>query len=572
MKKISNFIVKNINIITLIYIVAVSVLIVFFTRRGDDFHFHMMRLNAIANEYSINGIKAFPIRIYSTVLDGYGYGAPMFYGDIFMQPFAVLTLFGLSMINAYRLMMLCTFICTFLVTKFIAKKIYSQKVDAEIFVFMYMVSATIYGNATGSAIGRDFAQVFVPMVIGGMYLILYKEDRYDWLWLGIGMTGLMFSNVIDFAICAVSLLFIFIINIKTVDLNKLFKVIKAAIVCIGLTLWFLAPMLEQMSSQTFFVTSDTVNQDMNDLSRYTVPLIGLILPQKAAYLLEVIIGKSINLPVAYMNGFLVLIVIAVLAVIYIKNIANNKFILSALVLICFFIWFQTKLFPFNALKKLLGVIQFPYRVNIVMTVLGAIITVSIYKITKKNSIIAVLMCMQVWFIVITILSTTGVSIYEVLTKNESFSDYSYTINDIMGAEYLPEKLLVDKNKHTYKEFLQQRKNSVICSNSDTITNFERNCEEYILSFKNNKGLSKFEMPLLMYKGYSARYSETNESISVESSNNGLVQIETNKTDGNIVIKYTGTIIQRISNIISLIFSIMLLVYLVVDRKRVKIKK
>ena len=63
---------------------------------GHDVVYHCMRLLNIAEEMKIG--NPFPA-VYTFALNGMGYGAPLFYSDLFMYPFAALTALGLLLLR-----------------------------------------------------------------------------------------------------------------------------------------------------------------------------------------------------------------------------------------------------------------------------------------------------------------------------------------------------------------------------------------------------------------------------------------------------------------------------------------
>ncbi len=562
MKRLFELCFKNIKYITMIYVFALLVINLFFVIRGDDFHFHMMRLNAVADEFRTNGFSAYPIRIYSTVLDGYGYASPMFYSDIFMQPFALLTFLGISVLSAYRLMKACVLLAAYFICIKISKDMFNNREHADIFVAVYMINATIYGNLVGSAIGRSFAVVFVPLAIAGLYMILYKNKKYDWIYLGVGVAGLLFSNVLDCIIGVAVLAVIFVFNIRNLDKKKFSKIVQSVILFLGLTFWFILPMLEQMNSQEFFVTSKRISEEKNDLSRFTVPFFGLFMPAKYYRKLQTIFNFDSPAAIAYMSGLLVYIFVAVVSIKRYKRNYNDKFIISILSILIFFIWFQTKWFPFKLVKSITGVIQFPYRVGIVMTFILSFLCVKLFEDYQNKKIVVLVLFASIYFISLSFVSSAGVGIAKAVLRGEEYMDYSYTMSDIMGAEYLPEKLMTDDFEYN-KEFLDAHKDKVVCSNNEANVELRRLKKYAEVRFENNNTVSRFEVPIIMYKGYEAVYADSGESLAISSSENGLISFVSERSDATVQIRYRGTLVQNISDTVSMLFCVLLLVYAVI---------
>ena len=560
----------NIKYLTWIYMFLATILMLFLFRMEVDFPFHMQRLSAIADELRMNGLSALPIRIYHTTLNNYGYGSPMFYGDIFMWPFALLVVCGVSVINAYKIMNIFILFATYFSANLSMKVVFDDKNASDTGVFIYVASTTIFGNVTGSILGRAFAGIFVPLAISGLYLILNKEKQYDWLYLALGMSGLVFSNVLDAVICAFTLAVILIFSIKNVNVRKISKIILAAIVCLGLTFWFIAPMLEQMHNGQFFVTNNTTNQKFNNLEKYTVPLVGLLLPFRMVNCLYHILGFNTEnyLTHTYMYGITFMIAVVVIAIIYRKKLLYNTFNKIICILLLFYIIFQTKIFPHEALKAFIGVFQFPFRVQICMTMIcGWLIAEMSVRLKEKRGMIFGIISLSALILVVSVVSSFGIdAVYSIIKHKPS---YEFTSVDVGMGEYIPDKLLNIEDRGYFKKFIEERGERVICSNPNTEIDFTRNKNGMTIVYRNNK-FGKFELPLLMYKGYCAMDVDSGNLVPVEISKNGLVEFESNKPNGEIEVWYEGTSIQKISEVISLLSIAALCAYLAVKKLKIKI--
>ena len=69
--------------------------------QGDDMTFHILRIESVY--HAIKTGQGFPAYIYDKLLEGYGYGAGIFYPDILLLPAILLRFMGLSPAGAMNL-------------------------------------------------------------------------------------------------------------------------------------------------------------------------------------------------------------------------------------------------------------------------------------------------------------------------------------------------------------------------------------------------------------------------------------------------------------------------------------
>jgi hypothetical protein len=127
-----------------------------------------------------------------------------------------------------------------------------------------------------------------------------------------------------------------------------------------------------------------------------------------------------------------------------------------------------------------------------------------------------------------------------------------------GAEYLPAEV-------PSKNYILDRGEVIKSNYSTRWTAFTR--KNGVLRFiflDNTHQDTYYELPLLMYKGYQAYDLKTGKNIPFRMSQNGLVQIATNAPEGDILVWYEGTLVQKRSSLITLATLILLLI---VHRRR-----
>lgn len=555
---------SKLNIFLYIYLGFVILLILFLLPKAADTSFHMQRFDAVVQEFEYYGLSAFPVRIYHVTCNGYGYASPLFYGDIFMWPFAMLSaVFNIPIIWGYKIMLASVFVAVFFVGKYSFSLITKDKLFWLIF-FFYIFNRYIFDNVVNGFVGRAFALMFVPLTICS-FIALIKDDKNtikNSVLIGIGVSGCLFSNAIDAVIAVFSLGVLFVFSIRNITWKKIGLLGLSILVFLFISAWFILPMIEQMGSQTFFYNSENINE-LNDLGSATVPFLGLFLTSRAlrTFLNFFGVDSPYNL---YFSGLIFYIVLICVMAYYVlrnrKDIKNcsttcNKITLNLFLglffILVLFSLFQTKLFPHDLLQSIVGVIQFPFRTAIVMAVIGAILIFFICKFSKSRCIIIIMAVVLSLFNVMAIRSSMKSGLEQIFYNN---INYSYNSKSISFAEYLPEELMFgthgESARDLWKAYITERGDKVICSDENVLINSEKSFDAVTLTYSNNTSNATFEMPYFYYKGYVAVDVETGKEYEVSKSENGLVQISGLGESGTVKVYYKGTTIQTVSEIVT----------------------
>lgn len=488
---------------------------------GHDTHFHLSRINGIV-EGLRNGV--FPVLIYPGYFSGYGYGNGIFYPDIFLYIPAVLNVLGLSTITAYKILLVILTIGILWSMYFCIKKITNSSYTATIVSVIYLMSSYRMTDMwIRAALGETITFVFFPFVILGLYELIYGNEK-NWKYYTIGLIGVVLSHIISGVFCIILTLVFALFNIK-----KLFKekvrikyALLAGFLAIGISAFFTFPLLEAMLSDTFKYTT---YQLKDPIYKHSVnPLLSF---------LDVPTGIFPWVPQGIGLVFIYLIV-----KFYKKNGKDEKqenfkklCIIFALVLL----YVSTSLFPWKLLGKYLSIIQFPWRLYILITLLllfGFAVPITNFIKSKKDKIHFTLI------LTIFICFTFSVS-FLYLLRFGLIKDYSHYV--VISAEYVP----VDVD---YKEF--SNRGEIITSNNDVSVNFKKKGTEIKIEYKDNtKNDTYLELPLLYYKGYVAK--EENKDLKIKKGNNGVVRVYLDSSEGKIDVYYGITNIRKIGFICSI---------------------
>ena len=494
--------------------------------KGDDLYFHLSRIVGIKNGLELG---SFPVKIYPGYFHGYGYANGLFYPDLFLYIPAILVCFGMKVVTAYKiLLLLCTIFAAlfmYICVKGISKSRYAATISMIVYTLASYRAIDAYTRAD---LGETLAFVFLPLVILGMYKIIYDNYK-QWYILSLGIAAIFLSHEISSIVVSGFTILIFLIGLFHMRKEK-----------IRILYFILAEVVAQ------FTLSQTVEGFLPAIfsfrfNKFLIPAISgvgiaiLVMP-----ILRFKVRKNKNAYFIYSDICLVMGIICLLAVIG---------------------WF-----PWNTITdicKQIGAIQFAWRLLLPATaflsVSSGIIAFSLFK--KNNS-------RKIALIIVLILSifASTVNIYADYTAkvaSHKMISENYQVNYSVGnGEYLP--------ANTNVKELAERGNIITSNNKNIKFSFIKNGTNIKIQFYgNNIKDSYFELPLIYYLGYKATLDVNGKehNLIVEKGSNNIVKVDlSDYTNGTIYVKYGGSILQHISLVISIITLILLIIYVVIKKK------
>ncbi|MCI6272151.1 MAG: YfhO family protein [Erysipelotrichaceae bacterium] len=515
-----------------------------------DTFFHLSRIEGYAT--ALKNWDVLP-KIYFFKNQGFGYASPIFYNDLFLLIPSILYNLGFSLSFTYKL---TVFIATFLsslsmfyLLKRIDKNPYSPYIASFIYTFSnYHITDTYVRGA----LGEMFAFIFLPLVLCGIYNLLY--DNKNWKMLCFSFMGLLLSHNISFIFGLIILYIFCVFNFKNF---KFFKgVIIAGIICFILSLWYFIPLLEGILSHDIYLN---YYKD-SSLDKSTLNFLQL-------FENKTIFGYGLKSNLLFMNvslGWFITIV----PIMYIFKKNKDKF-----VSLCMFIGYVALILTLDFIPvsfiNLIATIQFAWRLNtIAMVCLSIPAAISFSRLCNKKIyliIISFIFTIEAVYHLYPVLNRnffiTNKTKYEHLLAGEIIDPFyyaDYNRIELAGADYLPIKS-PDFRYH----------DGCIYSNNTKITcDFSRKYNN--ISFDVDR-IENITLPITYYKGYVVYIND--KKINTFESNNGLVEFTPTEI-GTYTLKYQWTFLQKISFIISLFsFGIYIIFNFILNPKikRVRIK-
>lgn len=206
---------------------------------GPDLHFHLTRIQGIADGLASG---QFPVRIQPTPVNGKGYATSLLYPDLFLYPAALLRFAGVSLEGAYRFTLLALNALTACLAYLAGRRMLKTTFAALVFSVLYTLAPYRICNLyVRAALGEALAMAFLPTVTLGFWLVLFRRPQ-GWPVLALGMTGVIQSHLISTIFCvAFGGLFCLLNLRRTLEKARLFALVKAVALALGLNLWYILP-------------------------------------------------------------------------------------------------------------------------------------------------------------------------------------------------------------------------------------------------------------------------------------------------------------------------------------------
>lgn len=226
---------------------------------GSDTCFHMNRIESLLQALK-NGV------FYPYVLPNqnyyYGYGSPLFYSILPLYPIVLLRAFGLSIFNSWVISIFLTCFLASLTIQYTLEKIVKNPNSISLFFVSYLYIHSVYRYTKVFKVGA--LQEFIAIIILPLVFVCIKEALFDnknnYIKLGLSFSLLLLIHNLSFLLMCVVFAAILLFNIKILTKEKIIIITKGTILAILLTSFFTLPMFEQTKMGIFLVNGYSNNQ------------------------------------------------------------------------------------------------------------------------------------------------------------------------------------------------------------------------------------------------------------------------------------------------------------------------
>lgn len=529
-----------------------------------DLVFHLQRMEGV-----YRGLLSgqFPVKIQPEWLDGYGYAASVFYGDIFLYFPAVLRMAGFTLQDAYKCYCGVVNIAVVFVSFYSFKKITKNDIAAMAGSVLYAGSTTNLSLLyTTTMVGNYSAIVFYPLIITGFYLVFTedissKEYKRIWIILTFGFTGLLMTHVLSCLIIGAYSVICCLIMIKKVFCkNAALELTKAVCATILLNLWFLIPFINYMLSEKIHINSELGKNPGN--TDYYVLLGDFMKKGDGRSIYNLFLHPEYHIDYAIL--FVLLLYVATMPI-QKKNMLTR----CSRVFACFTIfafWLCTDLFPVvrvakfhTVFLKIFTTLQYQYRFfNIALAIAACLVAVFFaMEVVEPKSIyliVGLLSCFTLY---------QDCKYFETVKTESIYLDYA-NLEIMQGsyemgkAEYLPVATDMDRltREVEYDETLQ-------------IDDIKREYLTFDISAANPTEQERdVLLPMLYYSGYQSFDTESKAVLKTAMGDNGRVAVTVpGDYHGTFHTAFYEPWSWRMAEVISILTLFFIIYYLISNRRK-----
>lgn len=524
---------------------------------GHDLAFHMGRIVGLAE-----GIRSgqLPVKIQPGWCNGYGYPTSVFYGDLLLYIPAVLYLLKIPIVYAYKTYVLLINAGTILISYYCYNRISKDKYIALGGAALYCLSMNRVSNVIlRAAVGEYSAFMFLPLILLGMWELFTEEEntykhRNSWIWLTIGMTGIIQTHTLSFEMVVLFLIIVCLIMVKKVLRPKnIVLLLRAAGITILLNVWFLIPFLDYAREELNIFLQKT---DGYGIQHYGASLYELlsVVTVGAGGAIKVTGGLVGRYPASLGPAILVVILFALMLSVKAENWetgGKKEFLLIAGVSVIP-IFMSTYYFPWNwlaGIKPLASVvasIQFPWRfLSIAMPLLALLFCMILMKLRSdgKERLMREMLILVSAIAVYSSLQYTDLIVRNNINYTKYDGDHLFDIREIIsGAEYL----------YQDTDLTMVLTDGEASGEGAYVENLRKNGTQMEIGCVADAG-GCLEVPLFAYPYYECRDQQTGQEYTIVRGNNNKIRIDFNEAyEGTLEIKFKEPWYWRAAELVSLI--------------------
>ncbi|WP_283598740.1 6-pyruvoyl-tetrahydropterin synthase-related protein [Ligilactobacillus salivarius] len=571
--------IKDNMLIICFFGIITTLLTVVFIKLGtiivnSDGSFHFSRLEELYQDFR-NGSMAF---IASHTFNSTGVGTFLFYPSILLYPWVILRLI-FSPVTAFYIwygLMLFVTMCIAYYSMWLFDK---DRIRAIFFGVLYSIFPYhIHLGVVHTVIGEFLAYTFMPLLFVGLYYCLTNKEK--WYLLGISWSLILYSHVISAymtILCVIIISIIYVLTDPQSIKRTIINLSKNAVLVILLSSFILVP----------FIT-DFINAGINSPNSETFGFLDT---------LQNIVGISLTNTADSNKSIGILALFTVMVGWYFVKDSRTKekviYGLGIFFLLCTSTVVPWQLFNNTVVGKILGVIQFPYRLNtyaglFLMVTFSLIISRFIHSIANKKARVLFNIGIMIFLIISYYGSLTSLFVKihtsqgnllknntelttfipnDAVIKKENYNNIFKYIILYGETDYYPKEAF-NKFWNNVSEEVNPKINSILShkvivdgKEKVKIPKVASNCIEYNVKVDKKE---KIDVPVLAYKRTTVMLNEKNINYAISS--RGTVVVDGNKGNNRISVSYQPSKLLYIGMMISVITWIGLFIGLIFSKK------
>lgn len=532
-------------------------------RDTHDGSLHMLRIIGTVDSLKIGQI---PPLINQNFCNGAGYSMNLFYPPIVTYLPLLIKLFTNSYITCLKIFgAICIILSGITMYKF-SYEITKNGIIALFSAIFYLIApyklANIYKRY---AIGEFCAMVFIPLVFLGVYN-LFNGNRKKHYYIAIGAIGLMLSHTVTTLYTALFCVIYAVFNFKKLK-NKeiLIKCIINVAFILLVSIMFWLPMLEATSNAEYAIVNDGFMRTNGEFaSQNTISFLQLFkdfyeengttfilgIPTVFAVILTIFVFKKIDKK--YKEIYLIFVIFSLISV-----------------------FMVSRFFPWKVMPNIICKLQYPWRmIGFLVFYISFICSVNLYnfikQISKKENLQILI---SILFVILSVTDSIFImsKFYSKdMQKDKNYEKYILENRKIscmqINRDYMPTKSLFNLSY-----VLERNDKTYILEGNAKVVKEDKNGLQDLIELYNVKENTIIEFPYYYYVGYKITINNNGkitQANPIESKNGYLsCVISENIENANIKVEYVGTIVQKVSYIISAISFIIFIAYIIFEVKK-----
>lgn len=522
----------------------------------DDGIQHVSRL--IGTYQSIKEGQTFPV-IMSKLCNNFGYSWNLFYSPLTAYLPLIFKLIGASFVGSIKLFMFFVVLLSGITMYFFVKEVTkNNKVALLAGIFYIFAPYRLTDMYARNALAELTSFVFLPMVFQGLYGILKQKKKREYL-LIFGAIGLILTHTVITMYTAIIYFIYLLTQIKKIKNKTIIrKIVISLLFIIVITSFFTLPLLEHKMSANYEVFKEGRMERTDVLVAFKLSFLDLFYTSKENIMTYEIGCLSV-----------ILLILSPIVIKKLKQKCKNtdfyRFYIFALIAGLISIIMTLKIFPFEKLPSILKMLQFSFRMLEFSSFFFAfVVAVNIGVLLKKVKykdvavITIVLMILTCSFI-------PHLHYKDNIDENRLIEGVTVTSQTgrvhagCASFEYLPCKAFENRS------YIETRSDEVlILEGNAKIEN--QNKENTNLTCKISYVLeeTKLELPYIYYLGYEVTLEKDGKITKLDTyeTENGFIGVTIPVLEeANLQVHYEGTILMKISAIVSIIGTIILIILL-----------
>ena len=520
-----------------------------------DTFFHLSRIQGLAEAISRGDLMP---AMYPFKNNGFGYASPLFYCDILLYPFALMYNAGCPLSTCYKAMIVVfTWLSGYTMMRFlfrVTRDYPASFIGTAAFILAPYRISDIYVRG---ACGELAAMIFLPVLLSGIYEVIYRKKPEQWPLLTAGLAGLAISHNLSFLLGVIVFVCFALLFVSHID-NQIFTaLVKGCLSAFLLSAFFTLPMLEQTSSQEFWLHH---SGSSSHLENYAVPLWKYFVHDTVFGYGEITQPRESAMTIS--AGWLLTFV----PVVYLLKKRQNRFVRTALLLGLVFLILPASFMPWQYMS-FLRILQFPWRLIMVSILLLPVPLAALCSERTKGSVSLCVAAMtflifmgirQLQPVTDRTFGITSENTYSDITDGKLCDPYfaaTYMRVECAGGDYIPVGS---------PDFRDRSTGILYEDGSESGIAFDKGAELTMYIDADHTG-RELILPLTWYKGYTVTY-EDGTPVLCAPSQERMVSFTADKP-GTYTCRYSGTLLLYTARIISGLCAIGLPVVLHKEKKR-----